>query len=418
MTLRHFVSLSTSIARNLLILKLSPIHHISISKHLLDWNSLISFQGTTNETFGVKFKEVGNDTVDIIDNINVEGTIFSAGLSSSGTQFLESHEDDEIPYDTLPVRRREFSKPCTDEVDVLHYQSDETETYNNTVTDYLSNNLPTATKDDGLIQQHDIGTKTDVCVTSTESLSSSTETLKAETLGSCSMSQNDSDTDFTMPLSSSAETLYAETQRSCLMSQGELEADLTMTLSSQTKTFKVESLVDCSMAQNEFKADSNMPLNPSAETLKAETLARCSMPHSDADSTVHLSHLAETVTADTLSGYSTSKRELDADSTMTLSPSAETLKAEPLVTCSKPQSELDADSTIDHDTVVPMQEKSPETDTKHHRLRCLLQDELARVNYAFRTTHYNDDNEVVLRSKARTSLQTYTERKTGRQAKT
>lgn len=394
-----------------------------VHSYVFEWT------GKTDTTFGVKFKEVGNGKLHTIGSISVNDTLVSSRPSSSGTQSVAS-EDDNMPYDILPVRRREFSKSCPDEVDDdikidLHHSLQETETHSDTSTIHFPNKLSTTTKDDALNQQRTFGIKTDAAVTSTMStetlnvetlascsisqsesdndptmsLSPSTETLKADTLTNCSMPLNESDVySSTMPLSPSTETLKAETPQSFSISKSELETESTMILSLPTETYTVEPPGSFSMSQSEIKADSTMLLGPSAETLTADALGSCSETHCDADSTMPLSHTAKPLTAETLVSYSMSQRELDADPT-----------AEPLATCSTSHNELEAESfTNRHYTIDPMLEKSPTTAVKHHQLIFLLQDELARVNHAF-----NDYKEVVLRSKAaRTSVRTDSERKT------
>lgn len=94
----------------------------------------------------------------------------------------------------------------------------------------------------------------------------------------------------------------------------------------------------------------------------------------------------------------------------TSSPSTETLTSSP-----RPEVDPDSDLTTKfHNTIDPLRERLSETDSKLHKLRCLLEEELAQVNAVFQTTNYHDDNEVILRPHAERSpsTQTATERST------
>ena len=355
-------------------------------------------------------------------------------------------DEDDLPYDILPVRSRAQASEVSSDVEKIddsneasiHCQKEEQIASDHTLNYHISNkNHLNTNKNDELDQPPDICDNIDDFETSSMPQNHSEELLRSEKQPNSSASGDKSDADTPLPINPSSDTFETETATSSQPSQnkattespeslkadgtvsgsaalGESDGDLTVTQCSLEETSEGETPVRYSKSLSETEDESSVIQCPEAETLH-ET---CSITEREQDvgsSSLFMRPSEETLKNESLLPCSTTENELDSDSFMSSNASTDTLTSMTAVICSSSESESDADSSNRHnDTVVPLQKKLIEAEEKRHMLRCLIQEELARVNKAFRTTSNVESNDVVLRSKAaETSLQADIERKTG-----
>ena len=363
-------------------------------------------------------------------------------------------DEDDLPYDILPVIRRAQASEISPEVEKvddsneapIHCQKEEQLASDHTLNNHVSNNNHLNTnKNDELDQPPDNCDNTDDFETSSMPQSHSEELLRSETQPNSSASGDKSDADTPLPINPSSETFETETATSSQPSQnktttettespetfkaeilkadgtvsgstalGETDGNFTVTQSSLEETSEGETPVRYSKSLSETEDEFSVIQCPEAEILD-ET---CSITEHELDvgtSSISVSPTEETLKEESFLPCSMTENELDGDSFMSSNASTDTLTSMTAVICPSSESESDADSSHSHnDTVVPMRKKSIEAEEKRHMLCCLIQEELARVNHAFRSTSNVESNDVVLRSKAaETSLQADIERKTG-----